>query len=375
MKRRTFIQSTAVGMIAGSVLGSCGDEQKGDSPNVITQPNLRWRLTSSYPRSLDTLYGTMTTFTERVSALTEGRFQIRAYPPGELVPGTEVLGAVQNGTVQMGHTASYYYVGKNPALAFDTCVPFGLTARQQNAWLYAGGGLELMREMFADFNIINFPCGNTGAQMGGWFRREINSLQDLRGLKMRIPGLGGEVMSALGVTVQLMAGGEIYPALERGAIDATEWVGPYDDEKLGFHQIVKQYYYPGWWEPGPTIVLYVNRDAWDTLPAVYQEAVTIATQEANSLMRAAYDARNQEALPRILDAGVVLKRFPDDVMQAAERQSFEMMEAQAAEDAGYNKVYAAFKKWREDSYRWFSTAEQAMATYAYSRNDKTDVIG
>ena len=197
------------------------------------------------PNGLDTIYGTAETLAGRVEALTEGRFRIRSYPAGELVPAFEVLSAVQNGTIQMGHSASYYFQGKNPALVFDCTIPFGLSARQLNAWFYYGDGLTLTREMFADFNVINFPGGNTGTQMGGWFRREIGSLQDLRGLKMRIPGLGGEVMNRLDVTVQVIPGGEIYLALERGAIDATEWVGPYDDEKLGFQEIVKDYYYPG----------------------------------------------------------------------------------------------------------------------------------
>ena len=228
----------------GAFAAGCGGGETGDAPGIQTRPSVRWRLVSSYPRSLDTLYAACDTISRRVRDLTGGRFEIRPYPAGELVPATEVLGAVQNGTVQMGQSAAYYYTGHNPALAFDTCVPFGLTARQQMAWLYQGGGLDLMREVFSDFNIISFPGGSTGAQMGGWFRRPINSLADLRGLKMRIPGLGGEVMSNLGVTVTLMAGGEIYQALERGAIDAAEWVGPYDDVKLGFQDIAKYYYYP-----------------------------------------------------------------------------------------------------------------------------------
>ena len=266
MKRRSFVTKSLAGAAGvGAVLTSCAQPEGGGTPAVQTRKAVSWRLASSFSRSLDTIYGAAHILADRVSELTDGKFTIRPYPGGEMVPALEVLGAVQTGTVQMGHSASYYYVGKNPAFAFDTCVPFGLTARMQNAWLYYGGGLELMRELFADFNIVNLPGGNTGVQMGGWFRRTIDSLDDLRGLKMRIPGLGGQVMDRLGVNVQLISGGEIFPALERGAIDATEWVGPYDDEKLGFQKVASNYYYPGWWEPGPTLSFYVNRSAWDRM--------------------------------------------------------------------------------------------------------------
>ncbi len=334
------------------------------APVVQTSPRVTWRLASSFPNSLDTIYGASDVLARRLDELTEGRFRIRTYSAGELVPAFEVLGAVQNGTVQVGHGASYYFQGRNPALVFDCTVPFGLTARQLNAWLYYGGGLELMREMFSDFNVINFPGGNTGTQMGGWFRREINSLQDLRGLKMRIPGLGGEVMSRLGVTVQVIPGGEIYPSLERGAIDATEWVGPYDDEKLGFHQIVKDYYYPGWWEPGPGLSFYVNRGAWDALPSAYRHAFEAAAGEAHENMLALYDARNAPALERLVNEGVRLHAFPDDVMTAARETTVDIME-ESASDPAYRKIYSAYRDWRDDAYRWFGTAEMAYADFTF----------
>jgi TRAP-type mannitol/chloroaromatic compound transport system substrate-binding protein len=335
-----------------------------NAPFVQGTPRVTWRLASSFPNSLDTIFGAAQVLSRRVSALTDGRFRIRPYAAGELVPAFEVLGAVQTGTVHMGHAASYYFKGKNPALVFDCTVPFGLTARQQNAWLYDGGGLELMRELFSDFNVINLPGGNTGAQMGGWFRREINTLRDLRGLKMRIPGSGGEVMSALGVTVQVIPGGEIYPALERGAIDAAEWVGPYDDEKLGFHQIVKDYYYPGWWEPGPALTFYVNRQAWDGLPAAYREALTAAAAEANGDMLARYDAVNPPALQRLVESGVRLRPFPAEVMREAERVTDDIL-ASGATDAMYRKIYESYRAFRSDSYRWFGTAEMAFAEQAF----------
>lgn len=362
MKRREFITKALPVAAGGALLAGCSAAKQG--PAVITQPRISWRMASSYPRSLDVLFGAAEFFARRVEELTEGRFTIRVHPSGEIVPGNQVLDAVQQGTVQCGQTASYYYTGKHEALAFDTAVPFGLTARQQNAWLYHGGGLELMREILSDFNIINFPAGCTGAQMGGWFRRDIKSIADLNGLKMRIPGLGGEVMSRMKVTVQLLTGAEIYMALERGAIDAVEWVGPYDDEKLGFHKIIKNYYYPGWWEPGPTISNYVNKPSWEKLPKPYQDAVTVACGEANMWMMSAYDAKNPDAMTRLLASGVKMFRFPDDLMAEAERISFALMEEKAAANASYNKVYTNWRSFRETSNRWFATAEQAYESYA-----------
>ncbi len=367
MKRRNFLQKSVITAALGGVAVGCNSRQTstGDAPAVITQRNIRWRLISSFPRSLDTIFGAAEVFAQRVNALTEGRFDIRVYPAGEIVPYDQVLESVQKGTVQVGHAASYYFKGKNPALPFDCSVPFGLTSRQQTAWMLHGGGMELMREMFSDFNVINFVGGNTGAQMGGWFRKEINALSDLRGLKMRIPGFGGDVMDRMGVGVELIAGGEVYPALERGAIDAAEWVGPYDDEKLGFHKVAPFYYYPGWWEPGPALTFYVNKDEWETLPKGYQEAISTASVAASTAMQSSYDAKNPPALARLIDQGVEIRPFPEDLMGAAETHAFDIMEEEAAEDAGYRKVYEAFKAFRSSSYQWFGTAESTYASYAF----------
>ncbi len=369
MERREFAKKAALGVVGGGLLTACG-EGPGHvrrSVGVQTRPRVNWRLASSFPRGLDTIYGASEVLARRVAALTDDQFQIRSYPAGELVPGLQVMDAVQQGTVQVGHTTSYYYVGKNPALAFDAAVPFGLTARAQNAWLYSGGGLELMRGLFADFGVINFPGGNTGTQMGGWFRRPIESAQDLRGLKMRIPGLGGEVMSRMGVSVQVLAGGDIYPALERGAIDATEWVGPYDDEKLGFYEVANNYYAPGWWEPGPGVTFQVNRQAWDQLPSAYQQAFEVAAKEANLGMLAEYDARNPPALQRLLENGVQLRPFPEDVMQEALSQSIALQEEQAAADPTYRNILNEWRKFRRDSARWFDTADLAYQNFAYPK--------
>jgi len=365
MERRDFMKKAGLGATAGALLTGCSNNAaEGGAAAVQTQPNLRWRLASSFTRSLDTIFGAAEVMADRVNQLTDGRFRIRVYPANELVPAFEVLESVQKSTVHMGHSASYYYIGKNPALAFDCTIPFGMTARQFNAWAYHGEGLETLRALFADFNILNFPGGNTGTQMGGWFNREIHSMQDLRGLTMRIPGIGGRVMAEMGTTVQQIPAGEIYPALERGTIDAAEWVGPYDDEKLGFHQIVKHYYYPGWWEPGPNLSFYVNRDAWNQLPAFYQQALEVSMKEANLYMLSRYDAENPAALQRLLGQGVLLHPFPDDVMQAARDIAAELLESNTSEP-GYAKIYTAYTQWRDVAYRWFSTSEQTYAAFAY----------
>jgi TRAP-type mannitol/chloroaromatic compound transport system substrate-binding protein len=369
--RRGFLKKAALGAAGAGALAGCGGGGgaggSGNAPAVQTTERVRWRLASSFPRSLDVIYGASEVLSTRLEGLTGGNFQVRPYPAGELVPAFEVLSAVQRGTTQMGHSASYYFIGENPALAFDACVPFGLTARQYNAWMYYGEGMELMRELFSDFNIRNLPGGNTGMQMGGWFNQQIESKQDLQDLRMRIPGLGGRVMDRLGVTVQNLPGGEIYPALERGTIDAAEWVGPYDDQKLGFQEIIKNYYYPGWWEPGPALTFYVNQDAWEGLSSGYQHALKTAAADANVRMLAEYDAKNPPALEELLNAGVRLRRFPDDVMRAAEEASRAILEEQATGDL-YRRIYESYKDWRTDAYRWFSTAEQAYAGFAYERD-------
>ena len=373
MKRRDFVQralpAAALGM-AGCASGDSSDRSGSEAdslPSIQTSPTVRWTLTSSFPSALDTIYGSCDVLAERVAAMSEGRFTIRVFEPGEIVPALQVMDAVQQGTVQVGQTASYYFIGKNPALAFDTCLPFGMSSRQQTAWLFEGGGLELVRELFADFGILPFPAGNTGAQMGGWFQREIHTASDLRGLNIRIPGIGGEVMSRLGATVQVLAGGEIYQALERGAIDAAEWVGPYDDEKLGFHQVAKYYYYPGWWEPGPSLSFYVNRNAWDKLPRTYQEIFTSAAHQAATTMQARYDARNPAALQRIVQSGVEIRPFSDEIMEAARAQANAYCEENAARDATYRRVYDAWNKSRRDLFDWFGTAELAYARFTFPR--------
>ena len=361
------MNKAVVGLAAAGAAG-CAPAESGElegAPAVQTAQNVRWRMASSYPRQLDTLWGAAEAFAEHLSELTSGRFQLRPYPANELVPGLQVLDAVQQGTVQCGQTPAYWYTGKNPALAFDTCVPFGLNARQQSAWMAEGGGLELMRSLFADFSVINFPMANTGAQMGGWFRREVNSAADLRGLKMRIPGLGGLVMDRIGVAVQNIAAGELFPALERGAIDAAEWVGPHDDERLGLHEAAQYYYYPGWWEPSAEASCVVNQRAWDELPSEYRAALQLACKATRQDVQSAYDARNPAALERLVGGGVELRKFTPEVMDVARAATEEMMEENAAADATYREIYENWKQFRDASFAWFRTGELAYAEYAF----------
>ena len=370
MDRRKFLAAAAAG--AGAGLVACGSpDQTGagsEGEEVVTGPAISWRLTSSYPRNLDFLHGAAEHVAERVDALTGGRFQIRVYPPGELVPGLEVMDAVQQGTVHCGLTAGYYYIGKNPALAFDTAVPFGLTARQRFAWLYEAGGLELLREVYADFGIHSIPLGSTGGQWGGWFRNPVESLDDLRGLRMRIPGLAGEIMARMGVTVQVLAGADIYPALERGAIDATEWVGPYDDEKLGIHEIAPYYYYPGWWEPGVTTTLQVSQAAWNELPSQYREALESACREATMITLARYDAGNPAALARLVDEhGVELREFSRDIMEASWEASEAYLAEQADADPDFRRIHDHLRSFRETAFRYFDTNDQAYSRFAFGR--------
>lgn len=357
MKRRAFIKSAGVG-ITGAALTAPAAAQ--------SQPQIRWRMASSFPKSLDTLYGTAEMIAGRVSRLTEGRFEIRVFAAGEIVPALQVFDAVQNGTVECGQTASYYYIGKNPALAFDTALPFGMNARQQNAWMYYGGGLQLTRELFSAYNIVNFPCGNTGTQMAGWYRKEIRSVTDLKGLKMRVAGLAGQILQRLGVVPQQIGGGEIYAALEKGTIDAAEWVGPYDDEKLGFHKVAKYYYYPGWWEGSAQLSIYVNAKQYASLPKPYQEALEVACVEANVNMLARYDARNTEALRKLVGAGAQLRAFPRSVMEACYKVAQDIYAELGAKSPEFKKIYASWDPFRDNQYLWFRVAENSFDNFVYS---------
>lgn len=361
MKRRRILGIGAGAASAGAI-AACSPQQGGGAVSGDL-PRVQWRMATSWPQSLDTIYGGAQTVCDRVSELTDGRFTIDPFASGEIVPGLQVLDAVQAGTVECGHSAAYYYVGKNQALAFGTTVPFGLNAQQQNAWFYHGGGLEVMHKLYADFGVISFPAGNTGVQMGGWFKNNIQTVGDLKGLKMRIPGLGGEVMSQLGVNVQVLPGGEIFLALDRGAIDAAEFVGPYDDEKLGLQNAADYYYYPGWWEPGATLDATINLDAWRALPKEYQEVFKAATYESNINMLAKYDALNGAALQSLVDQGTQLIPYSDEILQAASEASTALFEENASKDATFKEVYENWKTFRESVQGWNRVNELSFSQF------------
>ena len=357
MRRREFIKH---GGLAG-VLAA------GAAPAFAqSQPEVTWRLTSSFPKSLDTIYGAAEEVAKKVAAATDNKFLVRVFSAGEIVPGLQALDAVQNATVEMCHTVSYYFFGKDPTFALDSAVPFGLNARQMNAWMNEGNGTKLTREFFKGYNIINFPCGNTGTQMGGWFRKEIKTVADMKGLKMRIGGFAGAVMSKLGLVPQQIAGGDIYPSLEKGTIDAAEWVGPYDDEKLGFNKVAKFYYYPGWWEGGPQVSALVNIKAWDALPKSYQAILEMACADAHTDMLAKYDGRNPAALKRLVAGGAQLRPFPRPVMDACYKAALEVFEETSAKNANFKKIYDDMIKFRGDQILWFRVAERAYDDFMVS---------
>ena len=350
MQRRKFLTSAGLGLAGTGALALSGKA-------LAQAPEIKWRLASSFPKSLDAIYGAAEIVSKRVAAATGGKFTIQVFAAGEIVPGPGVLDAVKDGTVQMGHSASYYFVGKDPTFAFDTAIPFGLNSRQQTAWMYDGGGLQLMREFFKDYNIYNIPCGNTGAQMGGWYRKEIKTVADLKGLKFRVGGFAGQVLAKLGVVPQQIPGGDIYPALEKGTIDAAEWIGPYDDEKLGFNKVAKYYYYPGWWEGGPQLSAYINMGEWAKLPKEYQSILESACWEAHIYMQARYDAKNPAALKRLVAGGTKLMPFSNEIMAACYKAALELYDETAAKNPKFKKIYEPWKKFRDEQIEWFSVCE------------------
>ncbi|HEY8566228.1 MAG TPA: TRAP transporter substrate-binding protein [Beijerinckiaceae bacterium] len=360
MDRRTLLKGgVATGAAAGAAFPMPALAQ--------SQPQVRWRMASSYPKTLDTLYGAGAQIAKRVAQATDNRFQIQVFAAGELVGGLQVLDAVQNGTVECGYTLSSFYIGKDPTFMFEGSVPFGLNTRHHNAWLYHGGGLDLIREHLRDYNIVSFPAGNTGAQMGGWFRKEINTAEDLRGVKFRIAGMGGQIMARLGVVPQVLAGGDIYPALERGTLDAVEWAGPYDDERLGFYKVARYYYYPGFWEGTAGVSLYSNRAQYDALPESYRAVLEAACAEANLWCLSKYDAENPDALRRVVANGAQLRAFPKEVLDACYRQAFQLYGEIAASNPKFKKVYDAFMAFREKEIAWFRIGEFPFDYYIYSQ--------
>ncbi|MEO1386817.1 MAG: TRAP transporter substrate-binding protein DctP [Cyanobacteria bacterium J06634_6] len=376
MKRRSFLQDSAkkvaLGTTSAALLGACSQTQAVVTPpttGTSSLPTLQWKMATSWPKKLDILFGGAERLCRRVREMTDGRFSITPYASGELAPGLNVLDVVSAGTVECGHTASYYYVDKNPALAFGTTLPFGLNAAQQNAWLYHGGGLKAIQELYKPFGIINFPAGNTGVQMGGWFRKQIDQPGDLTGLKMRIPGLGGKVMKRLGVDVQVLSADEIAPALLAGTIDAAEWNNPYDDDKIGITKAAPYYYYPGWWEPGATYELQINQAQWDALPIAYKEALKAAAAEINTTMPAEYNAKNGNSLKRLKQGGTQIVPFNQAILTAAYTETTRLYEEYANSSADFRRLYHQWKAFRAQVYSWNRINELSFDQFVMAADD------
>jgi len=358
MRRRSLIAGGGVGLV-GAALAAPAIAQ--------SQPEIKWRLAASWPKSLDTIYGGAEYLAKRVAEMTDNKFQIRTFAGGEIVPALQVLDAVQNNTVEMGHTASYYYVGKDPTFGIDCTIPFGMNARQQNAWMTHGGGMELLRGFFKDYNVYNIPAGNTGAQMGGWWRKEIKTVDDLKGIKFRIgSGTAGAILAKLGVVPQTIPGGDIYPALEKGTIDAAEWVGPFDDEKLGFYKVAKYYYTPGWWEGQAQLSAYINLGEWQKLPKNYQAIVTSACADAESWMVGKYDAENVGAMRRLIANGTQLRSFSKEILDACYKATQELYAEYSEKNPKWKAIYEPWKKFLDDEHQWFRVVEQQFDNYMLS---------
>jgi len=354
VERRTFIQGASIAGILAA----------GTAPAIVhAQQQIRWRLASSFPKSLDTVYGAGEAFARFVSDATGGKFQISTHAGGELVPAFGVVDAVQQGTVECAHTAPYYFFGKDETFALDCAVPFGMTSRAMSAWMYEGNGLKLLREFYAKYNIVNFPMGNTGAQMGGWYRKEIRSVKDLEGLKFRVGGFGGRVLARLGVVPQNIAAGEIYQALEKGTIDAAEWIGPYDDLRLGLQKVAKNYYFPAWWEGSTQFSLYISDKQWNGLSKEYQSIVTHAAAAAHVGCQARYDAQNPGALKQLIAEGAKLSRFPKDVMDAAFKASREVYAELNDKNPEWKKIFPDYSRFMADQVQWEAVAEGNYSQY------------
>ena len=355
VKRRDFLKASAAGAVAATTVAAPAIAQ--------SSPEIKWRLTSSFPKSLDTVYGGGEQVAKYVAEMTDNKFQIQVFAAGEIVPGLQALDATSNGTVEMSHTVSYYYVGKDPTFAIFSAVPFGLNTRQMNSWLMQGGGNELATEFYKKYNVTAFPCGNTGTQMGGWFRKEIKTVADLKGLKMRIAGIAGEVMQKLGVVPQQLAGSDVYPALEKGTIDAVEWVGPYDDEKLGFSKVAPYYYYPGFWEGGPTVHAFVNTAKYNELPKHYQAILANACAHTNMWMTARYDMQNPAAVKRLVAGGAQLRPFSNEILDAALKATNELWAELSAKNPEFKKTIDAMQAYRGDQLLWWQVAEYTFDSF------------
>lgn len=321
-----------------------------------------WKMVTTWPPNFPIFQTGIEQLAKDIEMMSGGRLKVQVFAGGELVPPMQTFDAVSQGIVQMGHGAAYYWAGKVPAAQFMSAVPFGMTAKGVNAWLYNGGGLELWRELYKPFNLVPLPAGNTGVQMGGWFNKKIETVSDLKGLKMRIPGLGGKVLAKAGGTPILLAGGEVYTALERGTIDATEWVGPFHDKRLGLYRAAKYYYYPGWHEPGTALEFIVNSNAWAELPEYLQKIVEVATHSINQQIYYTFQALNIKALRELTEnSHVKVREFPPEVLKELKRLTIEALDEEAAKDASFKKVYEAYKKFQADNAAWNTISDDAYS--------------
>jgi TRAP-type mannitol/chloroaromatic compound transport system substrate-binding protein len=347
MDRRSLIRQAGIAGVLAT----------GIAPAVHAQAALRWRLASSFPKSLDTIFGAAEVFAAKVKAMSGGKFEVSVHAAGELMPAFGVVDGVQQGTIEVAHTAPYYFFGKSEVFALGCAIPFGLNSRQMTAWMVEGNGLKLMREFYAKYNMLNFPGGNTGAQMGGWYRKEIKTVADIKGLKFRVGGFAGKVIERMGGVPQNIPGGEIYQALEKGTLDAAEWVGPYDDLKLGFAKVAPNYYYPGWWEGGPQLDFFINDKAFNALSSENKAIVEAAAAEAHIAMQARYDARNPAALKQLVAQGTKLRPFSNQILSAAFKESMAVYDELNAKNPDWKKIYADYAKFRADQNLWFRFTE------------------
>jgi len=364
MERRRFLVKT------GGVLTAAGAAAATiDAPNVIAQPKFQWKMVTTWPPGLATLHGAALRFAKFCDDMSGGRLKIQVFAAGELVPAFGAFDAVVGGNVEVAHSAAYYWAGKTPACQWFSAVPYGLSAQGMNAWFYEGGGLDLWEEVYKPFGLIPRPCGSTGTQMAGWFKRKINSMADFKGLKMRIPGLGGKVVAKAGGTIVLLPGGEIYPALERGVVDAAEWVGPEDDMKLGLHNAARYNYYPGWHEPGTALEAFLNKKAVDALPADLRAIVDHACQADNIAVLADYNVKNAKGLIELqtkFKGKVEVLPLPGDVLKALKPLAEDTLEEEAARDPLAKKVHEAFKKFRGLYNAWDKVSEDPYQRYVAS---------
>ena len=362
MQRRKFLAAGLAAGGAAAVAACSSEEQKNQAPAVATEEKREWRMVTTWPKDFPGLGTGANQLAKYITEMSNGRLKVSVYGGGEIVPPFESFDAVSKGTAEMGHGAAYYWKGKTPATQFFAAVPFGLNAQETNGWIYHGGGQELWDSLYAQFNLKPFLAGNTGVQMGGWFNREINSVDDLQGLKMRIPGLGGDVLQAVGGTPKSVPGGEIFTSLQSGAIDATEWVGPYNDLAFGFYKVAKFYYYPGWHEPGTALECFVNKSAYDGLPADLQRIVSVACQAANNDMLGEFMARNGDSLATLVNEhNVQLKKFPDQMLRRLRDVSEELVGDLAAADPETKKIHDAFVAFRDKAAEWTNLSETSYA--------------